>query len=423
MRAARSRLDAWLVRLESFSPTEINLGLDRVASVLQRLDLELPGTVFLVGGTNGKGSSVVMLEALLAEAGKRTGGYLSPHVQRYNERIRVAGNEASDDAIIAAFERIEALRGEVPLTYFEYGTLAALVVFARASLDAIVLEVGMGGRLDAVNVVEPTASLITNVALDHCAWLGDDVETIGTEKAGIMRPGKPTVFADRKPPRSIVRRAEELGAQLVIAGHDYDWRAAGELWDWRGARHRLEGLARPALRGDIQLQNAAGVLALLEAAGFDALLEKSVADRAFARGMLRGRMQTMRSGGEWLLDVAHNPAAAQVLATTLAGLPASGQTVAVIGMLDDKDVEGVAAALAPVVDTWVALTADSPRAIAANELARRIANVTDRPCLVAGTLTEALDYARKTRGEDGRVLVTGSFYTVGPVLTALGNYP
>jgi dihydrofolate synthase/folylpolyglutamate synthase len=423
MRASRSRLDAWLARLESYSPTEINLGLERVAAVLKRLDIELPGTLFIVGGTNGKGSSVVLLEALLDAGGYRTGSYLSPHIQRYNERIRVAGEEATDDAIVEAFELVETVRGDVPLTYFEYGTLAAFVVFARAALDAVVLEVGMGGRLDAVNVVEPTASLITNVALDHCAWLGNDVEAIGAEKAGIMRAGKPTVFAGKEPPRSVCEHAERLGARLVLAGRDYDWSTADNGWTWRGARHVLEGLARPALAGDIQLRNAAGILALAEAAGLDELLERPVVDRALGRVRLDGRMQSVRRGGDWLLDVAHNPAAAAVLAEALAARPVSGKTVAVIGMLDDKDVDAVAAALASVVETWIALTADSRRAIPANELARRIANVTGRPCLAATTIQEALDHARRLVGADGRVVVTGSFYTVGPVLQALEESP
>jgi dihydrofolate synthase/folylpolyglutamate synthase len=320
---------------------------------------------------------------------------------------------------VAAFERIEAMRDGVPLTYFEYGTLAALEVFATAELDAVVLEVGMGGRLDAVNAVEPTASLITNVALDHCAWLGDDVETIAREKAGIMRSGKPAVFAGTKPPASILQHAKSIGAELLLAGRDYRWESDGARWNWIGTSHRLDSLRRPSLAGDIQLQNAAGALALLEAAGFESLLEPALVDRAFGDLRLRGRMETLQKSGNWLFDVAHNLAAAEVLASTLGELPEAESTVAMIGMLDDKDVEGVALALAPRVNTWIALTASGSRAIPAEELAHRIANATGRPCLAEHSLEEAIRYAREIAGDHGRILVTGSFYLVGPVHDAL----
>ena len=419
MRASGSHLDGWLARLETLSPVGINLGLTRIEQMLVRLGPALPETVFIVGGTNGKGSSVVILEALLTAGGLRVGSYLSPHVSRYNERVRIAGRDAADDAIIAAFERVESLRADVPLTYFEFGTLAALDIFAANDLDALVLEVGMGGRLDAVNAVEPTASLITNVALDHCEWLGSDVEAIGREKAGILRAGKPGVFADRRPPRSVLEYAAAIGAELRIAGRDYDWTAAGTRWTWQGARHRLEDLPRPALAGSIQLKNAAGALALLEAAGFDEHLEHGRVARALNAVALPGRMQTVTRNGRFLFDVAHNPAAARVLADMLGEEPPAGRTVAIIGMLDDKDVDGVAEALAGVVERWVVLAPDSPRALPAAELGRRIANVTGRACRIATSVGEAIAHGRRLAGDDGRILVTGSFYLVGPVADAL----
>lgn len=412
-------LTKWLALLETFSPQEIVLGLARVEEMLRRLQLKLPQTIFLVAGTNGKGSSVVMLDALLRQTGRRVACYTSPHLQCYNERIRVAGEDANDAEIIAAFEAIEALRGELPLTYFEFGTLAALHVFAARKVEIAVLEVGMGGRLDAVNAVQPTASLITNIALDHCAWLGNTIEAIAAEKAGVMRAGKAVVFASPELPQAIVARANALGASLVAATRDYEWSARDERWTWQGVSHTLRDLHWPSLAGAMQLQNAAGVLALLEASGFAALLDTATVNAALAGLQLPGRMQAV--GDKWLLDVAHNPAAASVLAATLAERDVRGSTVVILGMLDDKDVEAVVAALAPMADRWIAVTAHSPRAIPAAELARRVASATDRACLVAASIEAAIERADALTGADDRVLVTGSFYVVGTALGILGR--
>lgn len=407
-------LDDWLAQIDSYSPQDIDLGLERVETLLQRLDLDLPETVLHVAGTNGKGSSVAMLESLLCTSGARVGCYTSPHIFRFNERIRIDGVAATDTQITAAFELIESERGDVPLTYFEFGTLAAVAIFADAKVRIAVLEVGMGGRLDAVNAIEPTAGLITNVSLDHCAWLGGDIEAIAGEKAGIMRTDKAVVFAATEPPLAITEHAAATGARLIIAGRDYEWSIDGDRWTWRGVNHVLQGLARPSVPGDIQIQNAAGVVALLEAANFDALLKNDVIDHALDDLQLVGRMQTV--GKNWLLDVAHNPAASRVLADTLREQVVAGSTVAILGMLDDKDVEGVVAPLAESVGAWIAVTADSPRAIPAGELARRVANATDRPCLIAADLSSAIGHARGITGPDDRVVVTGSFYLVAPVL-------
>ncbi|MEJ2176281.1 MAG: bifunctional folylpolyglutamate synthase/dihydrofolate synthase, partial [bacterium] len=307
----------WLRRLETLSPKEIDLGLDRVAEVLGRMGLALPARVILVGGTNGKGSSVEMLRALLADTGV-TGTYTSPHVVRYNERIAVDGVPAGDEAIVAAFERVEAARGGTLLTYFEFGTLAALAVFEAARVDTAILEVGLGGRLDAVNVVDPDASLITNVSLDHCDWLGDDVETIGREKAGIMRSGKPVVFAAPDLPASVAAHAQAIGARLIRAGHDYGWTPAEDgRWSWRGRQTDLRGLVPPSLGGPVQLQNAAGALALVEGLGLAPQLEPEHVNRALTALRLPGRMQVLRLEQRWMLDVAHNPAAAAALADGL----------------------------------------------------------------------------------------------------------
>jgi dihydrofolate synthase / folylpolyglutamate synthase len=419
MSAAGTPLATWLTRLETLSPREIDLGLERVETVLGRLDYAAPASVIHVAGTNGKGSCVTMLGALLATTGARVGCYTSPHVHRYNERILVDGREAGDEAIISAFERVEAVRGDVPLTYFEYGTLAALLVFSDAGVDKAILEIGMGGRLDAVNAVEPDAGLITNVTLDHCDWLGHDVETIAIEKAGIMRRGKPFVFGSKEVPRSIGREAERIGAKLLLAGRDFDWSADGMGWAWRGATMRLDALARPSLEGEHQLENAAAVLALLEAMGCVELLRPEVVDTAFSRLAMPGRMQRFGSGPRWLVDVAHNPGAAVVLAQTLRAEPHAGRTIVIFGMLDDKDVAGVLTSLRNLVDVWIAVTAESPRAIDADELARRVANQVGAACLVAGSIEEAIQQARRIAEPCDRIVVTGSFYVVGPVLEHL----
>ena len=411
-------LPDWLRRLETLSPKEIDLGLERVAEVLGRMSLETPARSILVGGTNGKGSSVEMLRALLAGTGV-VGTYTSPHVIRYNERIAVNGVPATDEQIVAAFEQVEAARHGVPLTYFEFGTLAALSVFEAMHVDTAILEVGLGGRLDAVNVVEPDASLITNVSLDHCEWLGHDVESIGREKAGIMRAGKPVVFADAAMPASVGEAAEQLGARLIRAGRDYTWtRAAGGCWSWHGVHSALSALALPSLRGPIQLQNAAGALALVEALGDELRLDRESVNQALAKLSLAGRMQAIHREQEWLFDVAHNPAAAAALAESLRERE-EPVSVAIIGILDDKNVEGIVVTLADCVGSWIAVTASSPRAIDAAELARRTANETGKACLIADTPRMAILNASAIAGPGGRVLVTGSFYTVGPLLERL----
>ncbi|MDH3305553.1 MAG: bifunctional folylpolyglutamate synthase/dihydrofolate synthase [Gammaproteobacteria bacterium] len=424
MLPAGSPLSDWLTWLETLSPKEIDLGLDRVQSVLQRLSIEIPANVLLIAGTNGKGSCVAMIEVLSRAAGYRVGAYTSPHIIRYNERIVVDGVPAADEEIIAAFERVAEARHDVPLTYFEYGTLAAMAVFAAQNLDVWVLEVGMGGRLDASNVVNPTASLITNVALDHCDWLGDDVEKIAFEKAGVMRKGVPTVFGSREVPNALLHHAEAVGAELLLLGRDFDFeRGAGRDWSFTGRELKRSSIALPGLQGAFQVQNAAAVLALLEAAGLGRALDAAVLDQVLPNLALAGRWQAVSvAGADWVLDVAHNPAAATVLAETLAATRGIGKTWVIIGLLDDKDVEGVTAPLNSQVDYWSAVTANSPRAIGADELARRISNCSGRPCRISASLDEAMNYARRHASENDRILLTGSFYLVGPALLELELY-
>lgn len=417
-------LDDWLTWLETLSPREIDLGLERVLEVMARLELARPARVVHVAGTNGKGSCAALLESLLRELGGRVGCYTSPHIVDYNERIRVDGVPVDDAEIVAAFERVEAVRQGVPLTYFEYGTLAALVAFERAGIESLVLEIGMGGRLDAVNAVEPDAGIVTNVTLDHCDWLGTDVETIAREKAGIMRAGKPLVFGSETVPRTIVAEAERTGADLRLAGHDFGYASeAGGRWRWQGRAVTLEGLARPSLYGGVQLRNGSAVLAVCEAMQLESLLQPDVVNRAFGRVQVPGRFQWVETSRRWLLDVAHNPDAARVLGDSLAELAHPGPVTAIVGVLADKDAAGIVAALRPRIDRWVAVAPDSPRAIAARELASIVANRCDKPCLVMDTVAAALRHVDAHASRDTLVLVTGSFYTVGPALEYLRDSP
>ncbi|MDH3621578.1 MAG: bifunctional folylpolyglutamate synthase/dihydrofolate synthase [Gammaproteobacteria bacterium] len=404
MAASRSLSD-WLTWLETLSPAEIDLGLDRVHDVLGRMSLQRPDHVFLIAGTNGKGSSVAMTDALLRAAGMRIGTYTSPHIINFNERIAVDGRYATDAEIVSAFETVEDARNGVPLTYFEYGTLAALVVFSDAGLDAWILEVGMGGRLDATNAIDPTAALITNVALDHCDWLGEDIETIAGEKAGVMRPGIPVVYSGTDVPRAILDRAEEVGATLLLRDRDYT----------------LDGIPQLGLLGEFQVGNAAAVLALLKASNIAAATDPALVESVLPTVRLTGRGQLIEQDGvQWLFDVAHNPAAAGALADLLESNRPDGATTAIIGMLDDKDVEGVVQALNAHIDRWICVSADSHRALPAAELGRRVANACNRPCLIADSLDAALEVARRDAAINDRILVTGSFYLVGPVLERLG---
>ncbi len=398
------------------------LGLERVRKVLDRLGLATPHLVLSVGGTNGKGSSVAMLERMLQGDSIRTGSYTSPHVIHYNERIRIAGTPASDDVIVAALERVEAVRSDLPLTFFEFGTLAALVAFDAEDVEAWILEVGMGGRLDAVNAVEPHGSIITSISLDHCSWLGDDRETIAREKAGIMRRNKPVIFADPDMPQAILTIATELGADLRRLGVDYELSVAAEAagrWSWRGRECALDELQRPSLPGAAQLQNAAGVLALLEAVGLLPLLEKKRVNDALGGIVLPGRFQIVEKRSRFILDVAHNPGAATVLGALLG--KEVGPITAIIGMFGDKDVCGFLAPLLERVDRWYAVTVSGPRAASAVSLARDIANASGKPCRVVDDVQDAMQHAADHSDPGASILVTGSFYVVGPALEWLAT--
>jgi dihydrofolate synthase/folylpolyglutamate synthase len=412
-------LDDWLAWLDTLSPREIELGLDRVRTVLARMDLPRPELVIHVAGTNGKGSTAAMLEALFLGAGRRVGCYTSPHVLHYQERMRVQGRELDEETIVAAFRDVEAARQTIILTYFEFGTLAALSAFAKADADVLILEIGLGGRLDAVNAVEPDAAIITNVSLDHCDWLGEDVEAIAFEKAGVMRMDIPVIYGSPAMPRAIVSEAQRRHADLRAVGRDFHASIEDSAWSWRGQKQHLAGLARPSLRGDFQIENAAAALAVLEALGFEDMLSIDAVNAALSRTQLPGRLQRIDGRRHWLLDVAHNPDAARVLAASLQLSADSGRLIAVLGVLADKDLDGILDALCPVVDEWIAVHAQSPRALPALQLAARIANRCDRPCRVGGEIGAGLRMATELGGPNDRMLVTGSFYTVGPALALL----
>lgn len=418
-------LDDWLTWLETLSPREIVLGLERVRLMLDRLEPRRPPLIVNVAGTNGKGSSVAMLEALLRSAGLRTGCYTSPHLVRYNERIRIEGVPASDRDIIDAFADVEQVREGVPLTYFEFGTLAAVLAFARADLDAWILEVGMGGRLDAVNAIDPHAVLITNVSLDHCDWLGADVESIAREKAAVMRGGKPAIFGAPEVPAAVLDHARKVGANLLVAGRDFSFEEANDHWSWQGKRKRLEKLSKPGLVGSVQLQNGSAVLALVEALIGKVvpadLLSAEKAGEVLANTRLAGRFEVIND--RWILDVAHNPDAARALGAQLALQAKDRPVTAILGVLGDKDVGAIIEPLAMRVQRWIAVpVAGSSRAAPAWKTASAIANVTGRPCRVAESLDAAMQRTNRQAHDGGLVLITGSFYVVGPALEWLQTH-
>jgi len=419
-------LEDWLTRLESLHPKKIDLGLDRVGQVLAALSLrEPPYRIITIGGTNGKGSCVALLENIYREAGYRVGAFTSPHLWRFNERIRVGGMEATDAELIALFEAIDAGRGEVTLSYFEYSAVAALLQFARQGVELALLEVGLGGRLDAVNAVDADVSVVTSVALDHQVWLGETRDAIGREKAGILRRARPGVVAERAPPRGLLAEAERLGAELRLIGRDFDGRAQPDTGDWlyRGWTSVETVLPMPAFGGQEQLENAAACVAVIQCLGSSLPVDADVLVRGLAGAWLPGRIEHRTIGDTaWVFDVAHNPVAAVALAKELARLPALTPTVAVVGVMSDKDIPGVLAPLIPVVDEWVVTQADPQRGATAESLAAALADRGITGVSVEPGLAEACRAARARARPGGRVLVFGSFYTVGPAMSALGLY-
>ena len=422
----RRSLGDWLAYLEQLHPTAIDMGLERAREVAVRLGLGRPARrIVTVTGTNGKGSTCAFIASLLRAQGLKVGVYSSPHLLRYNERVQIDGEQASDEALCAAFAAVEAARGDVSLTYFEMGTLAAFWLFQRAGLDAAVLEVGLGGRLDAVNLVDADVSVVTNIGLDHSEWLGDSRDSVATEKAGIFRSGKPALCGDLHPPASLLDCAASLPAPLYLRGRDFDLALDAHGWHWRGVSsageplelHDLPLLSLPVENAALAIQ----AFVLLEPVWqpervADALLQTRVTGRLDRR--------TLRSKGQnvpLLLDVGHNPHAASYLAESLAARPPAGRRLAVFGLLADKDLDGILDVLLPRVDDWAVAPLATPRSAPAGDLQNALLRRGVSVSIHAG-VAQALE-AQLAQAEEGdEILLFGSFYCVAEALEWLNRY-
>jgi len=420
-------LAGWLAWQQQLHPRSIDLGLERVRRVAQRLDLlPLACRTAIVAGTNGKGSTTAFLAAICRAHGLRTGRYSSPHLVAYAERIAVgdaAGERLADEpALVDAFARIEAVRGDDSLTYFEFGTLAALLLFRDAHCDAVTLEVGLGGRLDATNIVDADVAVLCSVGMDHADWLGDTLELIGREKAGVFRAGQQVVLGDAGLPDSVHRHLAALGVRPAVAGSDYRWHVQPDgTWRYEEGELSMASLPAPSLAGSIQYGNAAAAIA----AARRLLAPRALSARAVAEALgsvrLPGRLQFVPGAVEWVLDVAHNEPAARVLARELAARPVAGRTLCVLGMLADKDVAAVVQALAGSVDEWIPCTIDAPRGLDAASLRARLPGAMQ----VGGEaqdIAAGCELARARSHAGDRVLVCGSFHCVGPALQWLRLY-
>ncbi|MBI1886920.1 MAG: bifunctional tetrahydrofolate synthase/dihydrofolate synthase [Nitrosomonadales bacterium] len=411
----------WLIYLETLHPKTIALGLERVAQVKQRLKLDLDFPIITVGGTNGKGSVCAMLESILHAAGYRVGCYTSPHLLRYNERVRIAKQQASDAELCASFGKIEQARGDTALTYFEFGTLAAMQCFIEHQVDVAILEVGLGGRLDAVNVFDSDCAVLTSMDIDHTDYLGETREQIAFEKAGIFRSGKVAICADADVPQAVRKHALQIGAELWCIGSEFGFRQQKGQWDYFGKPGTRNALPYPALCGAFQLHNASAVLAALDALRDKLPVSMAAVRRGLVEVQLAGRFQFVPGRPTLILDVAHNPHAARALAQNLAGLPPCPHTFAVFAMLRDKDMAGVAAALDPHIDTWLVAGIAAPRGATAEELAQALQQRGVRGAIQTySDVTEALRYACNVAGENDRIAAFGSFYTVAEAMAARG---
>jgi len=465
-------LAQWLAFIETLHPKSIAMGLERIASVAARMGIRIDCPVVTVAGTNGKGSTCAIVEAIYRHAGYRTGLYTSPHLLRFNERVRIDGVCASDEALVGAFEAVEAARaprpspltsgdnkpapagevaaqanvsaanvkpgecraaeaktepsayeaveGATPLTYFEFSTLAALHLFARARLDVLILEVGLGGRLDAVNIVDPDVAIVTTVDIDHVDWLGSTRDAIGREKAGIFRSGKPALCGDPDPPRTLVEHAEAIGALLWRIGADYRYEAERMQWRYEGPGGARYGLPLPALRGGYQLRNAATALAAIDALHSRLPVAAGAVRDGLVNVELPGRFQVLPGRPSIVLDVAHNPQAARVFADALASMGYFPRTFAVFGMLADKDIEAVVRALAPRIDRWYVAPLPGPRGapLARLESALAAAGADARAIRAFPDIADGFAAARNDAHDTDRIAAFGSFLTVAAALAA-----
>jgi dihydrofolate synthase/folylpolyglutamate synthase len=412
-------LEDWLAHCERLHPKTIALGLDRVRAVAQRMNLKLDCAVITVAGTNGKGSTCAMLEAVALQAGWRTGVYTSPHLVRFEERCRIHGEISSADALVPHFARVEAAREGVQLTYFEFSTLAILDRMAQAGLDLAILEVGLGGRLDAVNIIDADCAIITSVDLDHMEFLGTDREQIGREKAGIMRADRPVIVSDPVPPQSVMDHAHAIGADLWRLGHDFNFSGDKLQWSWAGRGRRYAGLAYPALRGANQLVNAAGVLAAFTALRTRLPVTAQAVRNGLAMVELPGRFQIVPGQPTLVLDVAHNPHAVAALAANLDAMGFFPTTHGILGAMQDKDMAPMLAKMNPLVDKWYFSDLPTPRAASGAALLAQWQAQNSRQDATGEAHTSpavALDAAVRAADPADRIVVFGSFYTVGGVL-------
>jgi dihydrofolate synthase/folylpolyglutamate synthase len=412
-------LQEWLDWCEQLHPVAIDMGLDRVKTVAERMDLRFECPVITVAGTNGKGSTCAMLEAVLLQAGYRTGVYTSPHLVHFEERCRLHGESASAEAFAQAFAAVEAVRGDVSLTYFEFSTLAILHLMAHANLDVAILEVGLGGRLDAVNIIDADCAVITSIDIDHTAILGKDRESIGFEKAGIMRAARPVIVSDPVPPQSVIDHAAAVGADLWLFGRDFNFSGDKQQWAWAGRDRRYSGMAYPALRGANQLINASGVLAALDALRQRIPVTAQAVRNGLAMVELPGRFQIVPGQPVLVLDVAHNPHSVAALAANLDAMGFYPTTHAVLGVMADKDLLPMLQKVNPMVDKWYFTDLPLPRAAKAAYLqqAWQAQNTrTDTASSVHADPMLALQAAIDAADPADRIVVFGSFYTVGGVL-------
>ena len=412
-------LDDWLAHCERLHPKTIDKTLQRVRSVRERLGLHFDAPVITVAGTNGKGSSCAMLESIARHAGYRTGLYIKPHLVHFEERCRIGGQSVAAEQLLPHFAAVEAARGDIALSYFEFTTLAIMRLLSLAELDVVILEVGLGGRLDAVNAVDGDCALITSIDLDHMDYLGPDRESIGFEKAGILRAGRPAVISDPVPPASVLRHAADVGADLWLVGRDFKHSGDRQQWSWSGRGRRHNALAYPALRGANQLLNASGVLAVFEALRERLPISAQAVRSGLATVELPGRFQIVAGQPVLVLDVAHNPQAAATLAFNLDQMGFYPRTHAVFGVMRDKDIAGMVARLAPLVDHWYLSDLPLPRAAPAEALEHvlrtqlpALAHAPSRHASPSAALRAALDAAAPA----DRIVVFGSFLCVGGVL-------
>jgi dihydrofolate synthase/folylpolyglutamate synthase len=416
-------LDQWLAWFETLHPKKIDFSLSRVRAVLDALDIATPPyRVITVGGTNGKGSCVAMLESIYREAGYRVGAFTSPHLWRFNERLRLDAKAISDTALIELFELMDAARGTITLSYFEASAVAAMLFYARARVDLAILEVGMGGRLDAVNVYDADAALIVSIDLDHEEWLGSDRDAIGREKAGIMRAGRPVVVADADPPTSILEAAASLGAELKLIGRDFSVESEADGLIYRVSGRADERLPRPSFGVRAQLQNAAACIAIVDALGSSLPVDRAAVGRGLKNVRIAGRLDRHTIDGvEWIFDVAHNPAAAARMLDALESSPPAERTWAVFGAMRDKDLAGVMRGFVSAVGEWFVAPVESERGASPDSLCGILSEL-GAVASAHADVAAACEAARRRAAPGDRVLVFGSFYTVGPALAALGLY-